>query len=108
MTLKDLIASDIKNVFCKNDDEFCDKLKVGFSSENYGYYYGSLQSNEVQNNSGNNSPLVQFSHTLHIEAAPFAGVNFHAGMAIYVEDRAYKIVDSREEMGMLEMHLKRG
>lgn len=108
MALKDLIASDIKNVFCKNDKEFCDKLKVGFSSENYGYYFGSLQSNDVQNNSGNNAALVQFNHTLYIESAPFVGVNFHAGMALYIDDKVYKIVDFREEMGMLEIHLRRG
>lgn len=108
MSLKDLIAADINNVFFKDASEFCDELKIGFSSSNFAYYYGSLQSNNVQNNSGNSGPLVQFSHTLYVPSANFEGVNFHAGMAIYIDDVVYKIVDYRLEMGGLEAHLRRG
>ena len=53
MSLKELIASDIKTIFLKDDLEFADALTIGTSSNDTVQTFGSLQSNLVDNNAGN-------------------------------------------------------
>lgn len=63
MSLKDCIARDIDNVFMRTTD-FCDNLVIQVGTMRFPII-GSLQSNVVQNNSGNGQPLQSNSWILY-------------------------------------------
>lgn len=106
MTLKELIEYDITHTFFKDDTGFNDTLYVGTSSENTRLCLGSLQANEVQNNSGNNYPLMQFSHILMIPFASIADIKIKAGNTIYINKTPYRIVSFNLEMGVYSIVLQ--
>ena len=108
MTLKELIAHDIDNVFFKDADGFNDDLAIGTNTQNAVHVFGSLQVNEVQNNSGNGAPLAQYSHTLLCPVAPLASVPIRANGSIYIDGVAYRVVSFHDEMGVYTMLLQKG
>lgn len=65
MSLKDCIVRDINNVFMRTTD-FCDNLVIQVGNIRW-LAIGSLQSNSIQNNSGNGRPLQEDSWTLYVK-----------------------------------------
>lgn len=107
-TLKEQIASDIGAIFCKNADEFCDLLKIGLDSKHTFEVYGSMQSNAVDNNSGNNAPLQKVSRTLLVPY-PIAGtLEVNVGDPLYINDIPYRVSDiNPDEMGLATILLEK-
>ena len=108
MTLKNLIESDIRNVFFKDDTEFNVLVAVGTSSRNARMIYATLQSNTIDNNSGNAAPLQQFSHTFGCAFEDVEDLNLHAGSTLYIKNTSYRIVSMTIEMGVLTAILQKG
>ena len=54
MSLKNLIATDIKSVFLGDAEDYGEALKIGISSSNVVNTFGSLQNNLIDNNTGTN------------------------------------------------------
>lgn len=107
MNLKDRIAKDTYRVFLK-ETEYADKLKIGTNSTNCISVLGSMQANEVDNNSGTGVTLQSFSHTLYC-AYPIGGkLSLNAGQIIFINDVSYKVLDLNDEMGVATIHLKKG
>lgn len=96
-----MIEEDISNVFCKDDTEFCETLYIGTNSTNKTKAFGSLQTNTINNNAGNTAPLQRFSHSLNCPYADVYHLNIKAGMTIYINDKAFRVVSVTIEMGML-------
>lgn len=103
MSLKDLIAHDIENVFM-NTGEFCDNLTIQIGTTKYNVI-GSLQSNAVQNNSGNGQPLQEDAWTLYIKYPLDSNVIFSAGARITIDNKSYSIVSISDEMGLATIQL---
>lgn len=108
MTLKEMIEFDIKNVFCKDDTEFSEKILFSTNSENEKFIYASLQSNEVQNNAGNSNVLIQYTHSLNIPYEDIYTYNIKPNQIIYLNHKPYKIISFVIEMGMYIIQLKEG
>lgn len=108
MNLKELIAHDINNLFFKDASGFSDSLTIGTNSQNAVHVFGSLQVNEVQNNSGNGAPLANYSHTLLCPVAPLANVPIRANGSLYIDGVAYRIISFHNEMGVYTMLLQKG
>lgn len=111
MSLKDLIARDIANVFL-NADEFCDNITIQIGSKRFPVV-GSLQQNLVQNNSGNGGVLQRISDVLYIkypldplEGLDYAGIVLSAGTRITINDKPYTVVDVSNEMGLATISLQ--
>lgn len=110
MTLKDMIASDIGNVFLASSDEFAEFHDIGTNSSNRKYrVIASLQSNTIDNgNFDGKAPLQMVSHTL-IVAYPIGGeLRLKADQILYIDDEAFKVIDVLDEMGMATILLKKG
>lgn len=110
MTLKDMIASDIGNVFLASSEEFAELRDIGTNSSNRKYrVLASLQSNTIDNgNFDGKAPLQMVSHTL-VVAYPIGGkLRVNAGQILYIDDEAYKVIDVLDEMGMATILLKKG
>ena len=110
MTLKEMIASDIGNVFLASSDEFAEMRDIGTNSSNRKYHVlASLQSNVINNgNFDGKAPLQLVSHTL-IVAYPIGGkLRVNADQILYIDDEAYKVIDVLDEMGMATILLKKG
>lgn len=108
MSLKELIASDIKTIFLKDDLEFADALTIGTSSNDTVQTFGSLQSNLVENNSGNASALQSFSWILYVSTEDIESFHFRIGQTMYINNTAYKIQTISDEMGVSSIGLKKG
>ena len=110
MTLKDMIASDIGNVFLASSAEFAEFHDIGTNSSNRKYrVLASLQSNVINNgNFDGKAPLQMVSHTL-VVAYPIGGeLRLKADQILYIDDEAYKVIDVLDEMGMATILLKKG
>ena len=110
MTLKEMIASDIGNVFLASSDEFAESHKIGTNSKSNAYtVIASLQSNVINNgNFDGKAPLQMVSHTL-VVAYPIGGkLRVNADQILYIDDEAYKVIDVLDEMGMATILLKKG
>ena len=110
MTLKEMIASDIGNVFLASSDEFAEFHDIGTNSSNRKYrVIASLQSNTIDNgNFDGKAPLQMVSHTC-IVAYPIGGeLRLKADQILYIDDEAYKVIDVLDEMGMATILLKKG
>ena len=108
MTLKDMISNDIKNVFFKDDTEYSDRILISTNKENEKYIFASLQANEVQNNSGNSAPLIQYTHSLNAAFEDVYIYHITAGKTIYINNETYKVVSYTLEMGVIIAQLKKG
>ena len=129
MSLKDLIKRDIETVFM-NPSDFCDNLVIQVGTIRFPIV-GSLQSNVVENNSGNGQPLQSNSWTLYCKypiiapkpKADFGNVDnndptilwniLSAGTRITIagcpevkDDRPFTVVSVSDELGLATIQLQ--
>ena len=114
MSLKELIARDITGIFM-NVNDFCDNLNIQIGRKKFNVI-GSLQSNTVTNNSGNNSyPLQSDTWVLYIKYPLLDDLDsdniLSAGQRIIIsnneniKDMAFTIVSVSDEMGLATINL---
>ena len=114
MSLKELIARDITNIFM-NVNDFCDNLNIQIGRKKFNVI-GSLQSNTVTNNSGNSSPLQSDTWVLYIKYPLLDDIDteniLSAGQRIIIssqdsniKDMAFTIVSVSDEMGLATIQL---
>ena len=114
MSLKELIARDITNIFM-NTNDFCDNLNIQIGRKKFNVI-GSLQSNTVTNNSGNSSPLQSDAWVLYINYPLIDDLDaeniLSAGQRIIIssndaniKDMAFTIVSVSDEMGIATINL---
>lgn len=114
MSLKELIARDITNVFM-NVNDFCDNLNIQIGRKKFNVI-GSLQSNTVTNNSGNSSPLQSDTWVLYIKYPLIDDLEaeniLSAGQRIIIsspdsniKDMAFTIVSVSDECGLATVQL---
>lgn len=106
MSLKDLIARDINTVFL-NTNDFCDNLTIQIGTKKFNVI-GSLQSNSVENNSGNGQPLQKDAWTLYIRYPLADGLEdsiLSAGTRITVDNKSFTVVSVSDEMGLATIQL---
>lgn len=113
MSLKELIARDITNIFM-NTNDFCDNLNIQIGRKKFNVI-GSLQSNTVTNNSGNSSPLQSDAWILYIkypliddleaENILSAGQRIIISNGENIKDMAFTIVSVSDEMGLATIQL---
>jgi hypothetical protein len=107
MSLKNLIAADIKSVFLGDAEDYGEALKIGISSSNVVNTFGSLQNNLIDNNTGTN-PLQSYAWMLLVPTMDIAGLHIRVGQTIYVNDTAYKVTTISDEMGVSNIGLLKG
>ena len=121
MSLKELIARDITNIFM-NVNDFCDNLNIQIGRKKFNVI-GSLQSNTVTNNSGNSNPLQSDTWVLYIKYPLLDDLEaeniLSAGQRIIIsskdsnissltganKDMAFTIVSVSDEMGLATIQL---
>lgn len=114
MSLKELIARDITNIFM-NVNDFCDNLNIQIGRKKFNVI-GSLQSNTVTNNSGNYSnPLQSDTWVLYIKYPLIDDLEaeniLSAGQRIIIsnneniKDMAFTIVSVSDECGIATINL---
>ena len=114
MSLKELIARDITNIFM-NVNDFCDNLNIQIGRKKFNVI-GSLQSNTVTNNSGNSSPLQSDAWVLYIKYPLLDDIDaeniLSAGQRIIIsspdsniKDMAFTIVSVSDECGIATINL---
>ena len=114
MSLKELIKRDITGIFM-NVNDFCDNLNIQIGRKKYNVI-GSLQSNTVTNNSGNNSsPLQSDAWVLYIKYPLLDDLDndniLSAGQRIIIsnneniKDMAFTIVSVSDECGISTIQL---
>lgn len=114
MSLKELIARDITNIFM-NVNDFCDNLNIQIGRKKFNII-GSLQSNTVTNNSGSNaSPLQSDTWVLYVKYPLLDDLDaeniLSAGQRIIIsnneniKDMAFTIVSVSDEMGLATVQL---
>ena len=121
MSLKELIARDITNIFM-NVNDFCDNLNIQIGRKKFNVI-GSLQSNTVTNNSGNSNPLQSDAWTLYIKYPLLDDLDndniLSAGQRIIIssldnnissltganKDMVFTIVSVSDEMGLATVQL---
>lgn len=106
MSLKNLIARDIHRVFL-NPNEYCDNLIIQVGTTKFNVI-GSLQSNSVENNSGNGKPLQSDAWTLYIKYPMADGLEtsiLSAGTRITIDNKSYSVVSVSDEMGLATIQL---
>ena len=109
MSLKDCIARDINAVFL-NTNDFCDNLTIQIGTKKFNVI-GSLQSNSVENNSGNSSPLQDISYTLYIKyplTNDLEQTILSSGTLITIDHKSYSVVSASDEMGLATIILSGG
>lgn len=114
MSLKELIARDITNIFM-NVNDFCDNLNIQIGRKKFNVI-GSLQSNTVTNNSGNSSPLQSDAWVLYVKYPLLDDLEteniLSAGQRIIIsstdsniKDMAFTIVSVSDECGIATINL---
>lgn len=114
MSLKELIARDITGIFM-NVNDFCDNLNIQIGRKKFNVI-GSLQSNTVTNNSGNNSsPLQSDTWVLYIKYPLIDDLDaeniLSTGQRIIIsnndniKDMAFTIVSVSDECGLATIQL---
>ena len=106
MSLKDCIARDIERVFL-NVNDFCDNLNIQIGTAKFNII-GSLQSNLVQNNSGNSSPLQENAWTLYAKYPLEDTVRtlLCAGTRLTIDGKSFTVVSVSDEMGLCTVILQ--
>lgn len=101
MSLKDLISRDINTIFL-NTQDFCDNITIQVGTKKFNVV-GSLQSNTVQNNSGNSQPLQSIGYTLYIKYPLADNLDqslLSSGTRITIDNKSYSISSVSNEMGL--------
>ena len=109
MGLKECITRDINNVFL-NTDDFCDNLIVQIGNTKFNII-GSLQSNLVQNNTGNSSPLQDNAWTLYTKYPLEDDLNYSilsSGTRLTIDNKSFTVVSISNEMGLATIILQGG
>lgn len=115
MSLKDCIQRDIFNVYMKVD-EYCDALTIQIGTTKFDVI-GSLQSNSVQNTSGNGQPLQDTAWTLYLpyplvtsQGNLIARSLLSSGTRITIDGKPYSVISVSDEMGVatIQLHSKTG
>ena len=109
MSLKDCIARDINTVF-QNTNDFCDNLTIQIGSTRFNII-GSLQSNSVENNSGNGQPLQSDAWTLYIKYPMVDDLEhtlLSSGARITIDNKSFTVVSVSDEMGLATILLQSG
>lgn len=113
MSLKELISRDIETVFM-NPEDFCDNLTVQIGTRRIPVI-GSLQQNQVQNNSGNGNVLQKVSYTLYVkyplaflDGLDYSGIILSTGTHLTINDKAFVVTDISDEMGIATINLSSG
>ena len=107
MSLKDCIARDINAVFL-NTNDFCDNLTIQIGTKKFNII-GSLQSNSLENNSGNGQPLHDISYTLYIKypmADDLEMTLLSSGTRLTIDNKSYSVVSVSDEMGLATIQLQ--
>lgn len=106
MGLKDCIARDIERVFL-NVNDFCDNLIIQIGATKFNIV-GSLQSNLVQNNSGNSQPLQENAWTLYAKYPldDNAKTLLCAGTRLTIDGKSFTVVSVSDEMGLCTVILQ--
>ena len=107
MSLKDCIARDINTVFL-NTNDFCDNLTIQIGTKKFNVI-GSLQSNSVENNSGNGQPLQDISYTLYIKYPMVDDLEMtllSSGTRLTIDNKSYSVVSVSDEMGLATVQLQ--
>ena len=113
MGLKDCISRDIERVFL-NVNDFCDNLIIQIGATKFNIV-GSLQSNLVQNNSGNSQPLQENAWTLYTkypldDSPSIEGNNAKtllcAGTRLTIDGKSFTVVSVSDEMGLCTVILQ--
>lgn len=109
MSLKDCIARDIYKVFM-NTGEYADDLIIQVGTDRFAVK-GSLQHHDVENTSGNASPLQAVAWTLYV---PYPlhdeqlTTLLSVGTRITINGDPYSVISISNEMGIAEVQLKAG
>lgn len=106
MSLKDCIARDIEKVFL-NTNDYCDNLTIQIGTKRFDVI-GSLQSNSVQNNSGNGQPLQENAWTLYIKYPMIEDLEMtllSSGTRLTIDNKSYSVVSVSDEMGLATVQL---
>lgn len=100
MGLKECIAKDIERVFL-NVNDFCDNLNIQIGTTKFNII-GSLQSNLVQNNSGNAQPLQENAWTLYVKYPLDDNVKtlLCAGTRLTIDGKSFTVVSVSDELGL--------
>ena len=109
MSLKNLIARDIERVFL-NINDFCDNLTIQIGTKKFNVI-GSLQSNSVENNSGNGQPLQSDAWTLYIKypmADDLEMTLLSSGTRLTIDNKSFTVVSVSDEMGLATILLQSG
>ena len=107
MSLKDCIARDINAVFL-NTNDFCDNLTIQIGTKKLNVI-GSLQSNSVENNSGNGQPLQDISYTLYIKYPMVDDLEMtllSSGTRLMIDNKSFTVVSVSDEMGLATVQLQ--
>jgi hypothetical protein len=107
MSLKDCIARDIDRVFL-NTNDYCDNLVIQIGTKKFNVI-GSLQSNSVENNSGNGQPLQSDAWTLYIKypmADDLEMTILSSGTRLTIDRKSYSVVSVSDEMGLATIQLQ--
>ena len=106
MGLKDCISRDIERVFL-NVNDFCDNLNIQIGATKFNIV-GSLQSNLVQNNSGNAQPLQENAWTLYAKypIEDNAKTLLCAGTRLTIDGKSFTVVSVSDELGIATITLQ--
>ena len=106
MSLKDCISRDIETVFL-NTNDFCDNLTIQVGTTKFNVI-GSLQSNLVQNNSGNGQPLQENAYTLYIKYPLTEDLErsiLSSGTRLTIDNKSFSVVSVSDELGLATINL---
>lgn len=111
MGLKECIARDIDAVFL-NTNDFCDSLTIQIGTTKLNVI-GSLQSNAIQNNSGNGQALQEDAWTLYIKyplnvddpTETVARSLLSSSTRLMIDGKSYSVVSVSDEMGLATVQL---
>lgn len=107
MSLKACIARDIERVFL-NTNDYCDNLTIQLGERKFPVV-GSLQSNSVENNSGNGQPLQSNAWTLYIKYPLSDSLEcslLSSGTRITVDNKSFTVVSVSDELGLATIQLE--
>lgn len=102
--LGDILEADNAAIF--NDfRDFTERLTISTNKTNEREVMGSLQSDMVTFNSGMSSSLNAFAVKLYMPEQP--DLNLSKNQVLYVNNKAFRIVDSALNMGIRELTLEK-
>ena len=102
MNLKDILTQDNKYIFSVGD--ISENVLISTKTGNERTVLGSLQADDVTFNSPIGTALNAYNFKLYIEEQP--DMEFNKNTILYVNKRAYKVMDTRLEMGVREISLE--